>query len=46
VQSDISALGLAKEARRLLEQAEVINFTALGGFIQKSLGMMYYEMPG
>jgi len=46
VRSDISALGLAKDARRLLEQAEDIAPTALDGMIQTSLGMMYYEMPG
>jgi len=46
IRGDISALGLAKDARRLLEQAEGIDPRALGGMIQTSLGMMYYEMPG
>jgi tetratricopeptide (TPR) repeat protein len=46
IRGDVSALGLAKDARRLLEQAEGLDPQALGGMIQTSLGMMYYEMPG
>lgn len=46
VRNNYSALGHAKEARRLLEQAEAIDATVLGGMIQTTLGMMYYEMPG
>jgi len=46
VRNNFAALSLAKEARRLLEQAEGINPTAAGGIIQTTLGMIYYEMPG
>ncbi len=46
LEASLRALGLAKDARRLLERAEAIDPKALGGMIQTSLGMMYYEMPG
>lgn len=46
VRGDLSALRLIKQARRLLEQAEKIDPRALGGMIQTSLGMLYYEAPG
>ncbi len=45
IRNNISALGLAKDARRLLERAEEIDPEATGGMIQTTLGMMYYEMP-
>jgi len=46
IRNNVSALGLARDARRKLEQAEAIDSTAMGGMIQTTLGMMYYEMPG
>ena len=46
LEASLRALGLAKDARRLLERAEAIDPKALGGMIQTSLGMMYYDMPG
>jgi tetratricopeptide (TPR) repeat protein len=42
----ISALGKVKEARKLLEQAEKIDPTALNGSIYTSLGSLYYQVPG
>lgn len=42
----ISALGKVKEARKLLEQAEKINATALDGSVYTSLGSLYYQVPG
>ena len=44
--NDLSGLSLAKDARHLLEQAEVMDPNALGGLIQCTLGMLYYETPG
>jgi hypothetical protein len=46
IRNNVAALGLAREARRLLEEAEALDPAALGGMIQTTLGMMYYEMPG
>lgn len=46
IRGDFSALGMVKEARRTLEQAESIDPRALGGMIQTTLGMLYYETPG
>lgn len=46
IRRDLAALGLAKEARRLLERAEAIEAKALNGMIQTTLGMLYFEMPG
>jgi tetratricopeptide (TPR) repeat protein len=42
----IGALGKVKEARRLLEQAEEIDATALNGSVYTSLGSLYYQVPG
>lgn len=42
-----SALGRVREARELLERAEVINPQALGdASIYSSLGSLYYQVPG
>ncbi len=46
IRADFSALGMVKEARRTLEQAESIDPRALEGMIQTTLGMLYYETPG
>lgn len=40
------ALGKAKRAKQLLEQAEKINPNALNGSIYTSLGSLYYHVPG
>jgi tetratricopeptide (TPR) repeat protein len=43
----LGALGLAKEAKATLEQAERINPNALGdGSVYTSLGSLYYQVPG
>lgn len=46
VRQNLSALGLVKDARRALENAEAADPLALDGLIQTTLGMMYYEVPG
>jgi len=46
VRNNLAALALVREARRLLEQAEAIDPLALGGMIQATLGMLYFETPG
>jgi tetratricopeptide (TPR) repeat protein len=40
------ALGYVKEAKSLLERAEVIQPDALEGSIYTSLGSLYYQVPG
>lgn len=42
----LGALGLAKEAKALLEQAEAINPDVLNGSVYTSLGSLYYQVPG
>ena len=42
----LGALGFAKDAKKLLEQAEGINPQALDGGIYTSLGALYYQVPG
>ncbi len=42
----LGALGLAKEARRLLQAAEKIDPAALHGSIYGSLGTLYHKVPG
>lgn len=42
----MGALGLAKQARRELEQAIAINGSALNGSAYTSLGSLYYQVPG
>ena len=42
----LGALSRVKEARQLLEQAEAIDPSALGGSIYVSLGSLYYQVPG
>ena len=46
IRHDTVALGLAKDARRLLERAEAIDVKAFDGMTQTMLGMLYFEMPG
>ncbi len=46
IRHDTVAIGIAKDARRLLEQAEAIDVKAFDGMIQTMLGMLYFEMPG
>lgn len=46
ISGGFGALGLAKEAKKLLEQAEAINPQALDGAIYTSLGALYYQVPG
>lgn len=40
------ALGLVKEAKTLLEQAEKIDPNVLDGAVYTSLGSLYYQVPG
>lgn len=40
------ALGLVKEAKALLEQAEKIDPNVLNGSVYTSLGSLYYQVPG
>lgn len=42
----LGALGLAREARTLLERAEAINPRALNGAALTSLGSLYAQVPG
>lgn len=42
----LGALGYAKDAKKILEQAEAINPRALDGAIYTSLGALYYQVPG
>ncbi len=44
--NDYTGLGLAKDAKRMLEQAEAIDPNAMAGLIPSTLGMLYYETPG
>ncbi|HQT26164.1 MAG TPA: tetratricopeptide repeat protein [Burkholderiales bacterium] len=46
VKGGFSALGLAKDARKLLLSAERINPGALDGSIYTTLGSLYYKVPG
>ncbi|NNM83037.1 MAG: hypothetical protein HKL98_10605 [Burkholderiales bacterium] len=46
VKGGFSALGLARNARNLLLEAERIDPTALHGSIYTSLGSLYYKVPG
>jgi len=42
----LGALGLVKQARLKLEQAEAIDPTVLGGSVYASLGSLYSKVPG
>ena len=42
----LGALGLVKQARHQLEQAEVIDPEVLGGSVYASLGSLYSKVPG
>ncbi|MGE3335303.1 MAG: tetratricopeptide repeat protein [Rhodospirillaceae bacterium] len=42
----LEGLGLVKEARALLEEAEKIDPKALDGSAKTSLGSLYYQVPG
>ncbi len=42
----LGALGKAKEAKKLLENAHEIDPNALNGSIETSLGSLYYQVPG
>ena len=46
IRHDTVAIGMAKDARRLLEHAETIDAKAIDGMTQTMLGMLYFEMPG
>ena len=46
VSGGFGALAKAKRARKLLEQAEKIDPTALNGSAYTSLGSLYYKVPG
>jgi tetratricopeptide (TPR) repeat protein len=42
----LGGLSLAKDARQMLERAEKINPTVLGGSVYTSLGSLYSQVPG
>jgi tetratricopeptide (TPR) repeat protein len=44
--SDMAGLRLAKQAKRLLEQAELLDPGVLDGTIYTVLGSLYYQVPG
>lgn len=46
ISGGLGAIGLAKDAKALLEQAQKINPEALDGSIYTSLGSLYYKVPG
>ncbi len=46
INGGLGALGLAKDAKVLLEQAEKLNPKALDGSVYTSLGSLYYKVPG
>jgi tetratricopeptide (TPR) repeat protein len=46
VKGGLGALGMVREARDLLEQAEKIDADTLDGSIYTSLGSLYYQVPG
>lgn len=46
IKGGMGALGLAKQARRELQQAIAIDGTALNGSAYTSLGSLYYQVPG
>ena len=46
IKGGMGALGLAKQARRELEQAIAIDGAVLGGSAYTSLGSLYYQVPG
>lgn len=46
IQGGLGALGLAEEAKTMLEEAQKINPNALQGSAYTSLGSLYYKVPG
>ncbi len=46
IKGGLGAIGLAKDAKKLLEQAQKINAEALDGSVYTSLGSLYYKVPG
>ncbi|MGD8590947.1 MAG: hypothetical protein PVG22_19145 [Chromatiales bacterium] len=46
VKGGLGALGMVREARELLEQAQKIDANVLDGSIYTSLGSLYYQVPG
>lgn len=46
IKGGLGALGLAKQALNLLQEAEKINPNALEGSIYTSLGSLFYKVPG
>lgn len=46
IKGGLGALGLVKDAKKLLEQAEAIDANALNGSVYTSLGSLYYKVPG
>ncbi len=46
VKGGLGALGMVREARDLLEQAQKIDANVLDGSIYTSLGSLYYQVPG
>lgn len=46
VKGGLGALGMVRDARDLLEQAEKIDPKVLDGSIYTSLGSLYYQVPG
>lgn len=46
VNQDISALGVVKRAKALLEKAQEIDPRGMAGLVHATLGTLYYEVPG
>jgi len=46
VNQNISALGVVKRAKALLEKAEAMDPSGMDGVVQSTLGTLYYEVPG
>ncbi len=46
VKGGLGALGLVKKSKKLLEEAQAINPSALDGSSYTSLGSLYYKVPG
>jgi tetratricopeptide (TPR) repeat protein len=46
VNQDISALGVVKRAKALLEKAQEVDPSGMAGLVHATLGTLYYEVPG
>lgn len=46
VNRDLSAIGIVKKAKALLEKAEAMDPAGMNGVVHATLGTLYYEVPG